>query len=171
MSVDRDGAKEGAAEHARRLAVERAEMEAATSIPGHVRAKAEIENLEISEERRRAKTEPTANYALRELDRDDDDHVFEDYYRQKLGVRLMNAPRGRRRLTRLRTDELGRFSTRRPIRPNFGRFSRENAMRTSRNSSPIRFATGWRTRAAAGMTFGCRVSLKKPRGSRTTRGP
>ena len=91
MSVDRDGAKEGAAEHARRLAVERAEMEAATSIPGHVRAKAEIENLEISEERRRAKTEPTANYALRELDRDDDDHVFEDYYRQKLGVRLMES--------------------------------------------------------------------------------
>jgi hypothetical protein len=66
-------------------------MEAATSIPGHVRAKAEIENLEISEERRRAKTEPTANYALRELDRDDDDHVFEDYYRQKLGVRLMES--------------------------------------------------------------------------------
>jgi hypothetical protein len=91
MSVDRDGAREGAAEHARRLAVERAEMEAATSIPGHVRAKAEIENLEISEERRRAKTEPTANYALRELDRDDDDHVFEDYYRQKLGVRLMES--------------------------------------------------------------------------------
>ena len=91
LSGDRDGAKEGAAEHARRLAIERAELDAAASLPGHVRAKAEIEDLETAEERRRTNAEPLTNYALRELDRDDDDHVFEDYYRQKLGVRLMES--------------------------------------------------------------------------------
>ena len=91
LSGDRDGAKEGAAEHARRLAIERAELDAAASLPGRVRAKAEIEDFEMAEERRRANAEPLTNYALRELDRDDDDHVFEDYYRQKLGVRLMES--------------------------------------------------------------------------------
>ena len=91
LSGDRDGAKEGAAEHARRLAIERAELDAAASLPGHVRARAEIEDLEMAEERRRTNAEPLTNYALRELDRDDDDHVFEDYYRQKLGVRLMES--------------------------------------------------------------------------------